>query len=507
MKAVQRGDEEPLMNQSRQSQTCPVALLVLILVCSLGLLAVTIILSMAKMTVHTDCSRYAVIIDGGSSGSRVIVYRWFQDEIEIGPGSQYGEACKTEPGLSSYADNPDKAGDSLVECLDKSKDIIPPSKHSITRLYLAATAGMRLLNDTDPDAANAIIEDTRKTLHQYPYQFEDDQSNIIKGDEEGRSGWTTLNYLLGNLQDKTSSGALDLGGASEQITFSLPPDADKRDTTPLHMFGENYTVYAHSYQCYGQDEAERRVLASLATSTNSSDVGNSSFVFVDNPCAYKDYVVNYTFGYVYKAPCTEAPDPSPYSSQTIFTFTGTANPTECEALIEKLFFSSECPPGSVCGINGQYQPPIPKGKVFYGMAAYYYNAEFLGLSGAETHLPEIEKAAKATGSKTWEQVQKENPNTPSQYLPVYCFSCQFMALNLRALSFTDTSPFVFTGEIKGTELEWTLGYFILQIIQLPKEKPQEVNRLTTGDEVALFCLICVQLALIIVALIAIKRGN
>lgn len=59
-------------------------------------------------------------------------------------------------------------------------------------------------------------------------------------------------------------GALDLGGASTQISF-IPEDSEKHfnSTLQVKLYGYNYNVYTHSYQCYGRDEAERRLLALL----------------------------------------------------------------------------------------------------------------------------------------------------------------------------------------------------------------------------------------------------
>jgi Golgi nucleoside diphosphatase len=48
-------------------------------------------------------------------------------------------------GISSFAANPSQAGESLKDCLLKAEEVIPPSKHSSSPIYLGATAGMRLL--------------------------------------------------------------------------------------------------------------------------------------------------------------------------------------------------------------------------------------------------------------------------------------------------------------------------------------------------------------------------
>lgn len=48
-------------------------------------------------------------------------------------------------GISSYANDPSRAGQSLVECLEQALRDVPKDRYASTPLYLGATAGMRLL--------------------------------------------------------------------------------------------------------------------------------------------------------------------------------------------------------------------------------------------------------------------------------------------------------------------------------------------------------------------------
>lgn len=59
-------------------------------------------------------------------------------------------------------------------------------------------------------------------------------------------------------------GALDLGGASTQITF-LPGTTieDSSTRAVLRLYGANYSIYSHSYLCYGQKQALKMLMASL----------------------------------------------------------------------------------------------------------------------------------------------------------------------------------------------------------------------------------------------------
>ena len=60
-------------------------------------------------------------------------------------------------------------------------------------------------------------------------------------------------------------GALDMGGGSVQISF-IPEDLslpNKDDTSYLKLYGVNYTLYTHSYLCYGFREAQRKLMAHI----------------------------------------------------------------------------------------------------------------------------------------------------------------------------------------------------------------------------------------------------
>lgn len=64
--------------------------------------------------------------------------------------------------------------------------------------------------------------------------------------------------------EETLVGALDMGGASTQITF-VPggPILDKTTQATFRLYGADHTVYTHSYLCFGRDQALSRLLAEL----------------------------------------------------------------------------------------------------------------------------------------------------------------------------------------------------------------------------------------------------
>ena len=76
----------------------------------------------------------------------MFVYKW-KAEKENGTGvvTQH-YFCQAEgPGISSYVNNPEKAGKSLEGCLNQAKDEVPETEYKRSPIFLGATAGMRLL--------------------------------------------------------------------------------------------------------------------------------------------------------------------------------------------------------------------------------------------------------------------------------------------------------------------------------------------------------------------------
>lgn len=65
-------------------------------------------------------------------------------------------------------------------------------------------------------------------------------------------------------QDTEVLGALDLGGASTQITFQPGVALEDRNTSVFfRLYGTNYSLYSQSYLCYGQSQALKMLLAAL----------------------------------------------------------------------------------------------------------------------------------------------------------------------------------------------------------------------------------------------------
>lgn len=167
-----------------------------------------------------------------------------------------------------------KAGESLQGCLEEALVLIPEAQHRKTPMFLGATAGMRLLRQKNSSQARDIFAAVTQVLGRSPVDFWG--AELLAGQDEGAFGWITVNYGLGTLvkysftgewiqpPEETLVGALDMGGASTQITF-VPggPILDKSTQADFRLYGSNYSVYTHSYLCFGRDQMLSRLLVGL----------------------------------------------------------------------------------------------------------------------------------------------------------------------------------------------------------------------------------------------------
>jgi apyrase len=233
--------------------------------------------------------RFAVVIDAGSTGSRVHVFKFLETnkgDLEL----KFDEFEQLKPGLSAYADEPKEAALSLKPLLEKALKVVPKSVQSSTPIMVGATAGLRLLPD---GKADIILDHVRKYMKEYPFKSTADDVTILSGQSEGAFAWLTLNYLLGNLgkpYDETVA-AIDLGGGSVQQAFAMGPteikEAPKEDyITTLKGGGKDYNVYVHSYLGYGLMAARAAV---LEIDPNGPDDDS-------HPCIHEGYKGKYQYG-------------------------------------------------------------------------------------------------------------------------------------------------------------------------------------------------------------------
>lgn len=437
---------------------------------------------------------FGMVLDAGSSHTSMYIYKWLADK-QNGTGivTQHYECNVKGGGISSYAGVPGGAGKSLEQCLQQAVERIPKARHSKTPLYLGATAGMRLLNKVNAIESQRVLKEVGNKLKSYPFSFKG--ANILSGQEEGAYGWVTVNYLLENFAKygfvgrwlnpgKGTIGALDLGGASTQITFvTSEKEENPDDAMNLTLYGQNYKLYTHSYLCYGQDQFLRKLLAYLIT--NTSDVGSN----VSHPCYPKNYKTSVILGKdVFNTPCTQKYKLPNIDLQKNVTLVGTGNYTLCLDSVQKMFSFENCS-YSKCSFNGVFQPAA-SGK-FMAFSAFYFSHNYISTLTNITDPRQMKEASQRVCNMSITQMI-ELTNRSEKYMKNVCAVSNFVQVLLtQGYGFNQTSlPLIsFEKKAGGASVGWSLGYMLSLTSQLPKESVSVMKALPLGPWVGLLFLL------------------
>ncbi|KAI0023005.1 nucleoside phosphatase family-domain-containing protein [Xylariomycetidae sp. FL0641] len=235
--------------------------------------------------------RYGVILDAGSSGTRLHIYRWQDagkilkhasvEELHNLPRLENHYTKKIRPGISTFGDHPEDVGPEHLESLvEKALKKIPNDKHADTPIFLMATAGMRLL---PPTQQRAVLYETCSYFRQAT-QFIlpdcDAHIQVIPGETEGLYGWIAANYLLGGFDDAEGHahgknhhtyGFLDMGGASAQIAFAPNATVAEEHGNDLKLVRLRtmdgapleYKVFSSTWLGFGVNQARARYVEHL----------------------------------------------------------------------------------------------------------------------------------------------------------------------------------------------------------------------------------------------------
>lgn len=467
-----------------------------LLIGGLGVTAITILISKNGEQEYG----YGVVFDAGSSHTKMFVYKWNGEKLhETALAHQIDDCTVKGNGLTSYVEDPANLTGPLTECLEQAKRSIPSDKHKDTPVFLGATAGMRMLQEVNSTISETIMSLVQQVFQQSSFQYQSaSQARIISGQEEGTFGWITANYIAHKLgvdpprsnnylgaKAENTVGALDMGGASTQITFyspEYPSSPDYRED--LDLYGTNYTVYTHSYLCYGINEAIRRYMAILVHNQEGNRTSNGTSSNITNPCGPLGNVTVATYADVFEAPCanTFAGDFS-YLRYTTkewedqpsnFAFYGTGNETQCHSYVEQLFnFSAPCPTPP-CTFNGTYQPPV-HGQ-FYAFSSFFYEMDFLNLTqySASFPLDKFETELSKLCNTPWSVVSTMKAGQNGSMLGWYCFEGHYIhTLLTQAYKFDNQSwnNIQFIRQINKTDIGWTLGYMLNSSTTIPPAEP------------------------------------
>ncbi|NXX78654.1 ENTP5 diphosphohydrolase, partial [Urocolius indicus] len=382
---------------------------------------------------------YGIMFDAGSTGTRIHIYTFVQKSPENLPELE-GEIFESvKPGLSAYADQPEKGAESVKRLLDMAIDAVPPHLWKRTPVVLKATAGLRLLSE---EKARALLLEVKEVFEESPFLVPEDSVSIMDGSHEGvicvLEAVLSMMLFAGQLsgQNQHTVGTLDLGGASTQITF-LPRFEETLKETPgdfltsFEMFNNTYKLYTHSYLGLGLKAARLATLGALNMEVVDGQMFRSS-------CLPKQLEAEWHFGGVkYR-----------YGGNK----EGETGFKPCYLEVLKV-------------VKGKlHQPDEIRGSSFYAFSYYYDRA-------ADTNLIDYERGG-ILEVRDFERKAKEVCDNMERYNSASPFLCMDLAyitaLLKEGFGFRDNTLLQLTKKVNNIETSWTLGatFHLLQSLGL-----------------------------------------
>ncbi len=181
--------------------------------------------------------QYQCIIDSGSTGSRIYIYRY---QVEA-PLQTIEEVCskRVNPSISSFAYDLQGLREYLQSLISFAEMKIEPSFHSSTSICLKGTAGLRTMPDKE---RMWIMNEVQGILKNTTFAFNPVETRVLTGGEEALFGLLATNIAFSNLTNKLelSLGAGDLGGSSQQMAFVVQPKTFVRSFFDTYFGGILY---------------------------------------------------------------------------------------------------------------------------------------------------------------------------------------------------------------------------------------------------------------------------
>lgn len=417
--------------------------------------------------------QYALMIDAGSTGSRIHVYRF--NNCGPTPELEHEEFKMTEKkeggsGLSSYKTDAEGAAKSLDVLMAVAMETVPDDLKSCSPVAVKATAGLRLLGQ---EMSDNILKAVRRRLEtQFPFPVVSEQNGgveIMDGKDEGVYAWITTNYLLGKIggPDKSPTAAIfDLGGGSTQIVFEptfpssskgMPEKLGEGDFKYALKFGGNdFELYQHSHLNYGLMSA-RSTIHNAVAQAKFDTVGNADPNWaskpISNPCIAPNMsrVVNVTLD----------------SGETVTTtMVGPADggsAAQCRGLAEKMLKKDAACSLAPCSFQGVHQPSLEKTfarEDVYIFSYFYDRTRPLGMPSSFTIRELRDTTARVCeGRSAWgvfDSIQGAREELEDR--PEWCLDLSFMmALLHTGYEMPLDREVRIEKKIKGNELGWCLG--------------------------------------------------
>lgn len=465
--------------------------------------------------------RYGVILDAGSSGTRLHIYRWkdpskilsdaTQEDLESLPKvtTKKEWTKKIRPGVSTFGENPTDVGtEHLQSLIDHALDYIPSDKIQDTPIFLMATAGMRLLPKLQQ---TALIREICSYLRQNTQFSLPDcglHIQVIAGETEGLYGWLASNYLLGGFDnpDKHNHGKghhtygfLDMGGASAQIAFAPNATEAEKHADDLKLLRlrtmdgapKEYKVFTATWLGFGVNQARESYIEALLEAHAGPDVHE-----IPDPCMPKGLRTN-----VDGEPVGDA------SSEDL-TLLGTGKFDECLRRTYPLLGKDAPCKDEPCLLNGQHVPAIDFDvNHFVGVSEYWHTTHgVFGTKGDKAYdFTTYQEKVKEYCGQDWQSIESKIGSRKKDSAKVAqeaCFKASWLinvlhdGIGIPRLDLENTpaaginasqgalesakekgflDPFQPVDKIDDIEVSWTLGKMLLYAAGQVPPKSQDDN--------------------------------
>ncbi|KMS99485.1 hypothetical protein BVRB_2g044770 [Beta vulgaris subsp. vulgaris] len=432
-------------------------------------------------------SKFYVVLDCGSTGTRVYIYEASvahkkNSNLPIvltsysgaykKPKGQSGRAynrMETEPGLDKLVRNSTGLKGAIKPLLRWAEKQIPKNSHKSTSLFLYATAGVRRLRKPDSDW---ILNHAWSILKSSRFSCQREWIKIISGMEEAYYGWIALNYetsVLGAMPKKPTFGALDLGGSSLQVTFESKEPVQNKTNLNLSIGPVNHHLSAYSLSGYGLNDAFDKSVVHLLKGmpkVTKEDLAHGN-VEIRHPCLHSGYKSEYSCSQC--ASLNQEAGSPRYGEKDLgkggkpgvpVWLIGAPNWSECSAVAKvavNLSEWSDLSPGIDCDVQPcalSEDLPHPRGQ-FFAMSGFFVVYRFFNLS-SEATLDDVLEKGHQYCDQTWEVAYKSVP--PQPFIEQYCFRAPYTVSLLReGLHITDGQIMIGSG---GTT--WTQGVALVE---------------------------------------------
>ncbi|MHB1947969.1 MAG: hypothetical protein ACYCQI_07640 [Gammaproteobacteria bacterium] len=223
---------------------------------------ISLILFLFSTTIFAN-QQYRVVIDAGDEASRLHIFK-FEEKKPL-PDIKEIFTEEVSPPLYTFANAPEKAGESLKKLLDDAKEKLSGQSSEI---YVMGTNKMRALPIEKQAAIYANITGYIKSN----YDFKLNKVETLSGKMLGVYLWLSANYLAQHFQQtNVVSGVVNVSNTSTEIAFPVKELSQSDDEVKLQFNDQYYVIFSKSFPSLG--------LENVRDELNKTDMANACYPF------------------------------------------------------------------------------------------------------------------------------------------------------------------------------------------------------------------------------------